>query len=59
MHFAGRRHRILRHDAATPCLKEGYQLQSTLYPCVESKAFFRWWSGERKRDGVSGDTALL
>ena len=46
--------RLLRQDDATPCLKGGLQLKSTLQLCVERKAFFRWWSGEHQQDGVGG-----
>ena len=44
---------------AKPCLKCRLQLESTAKPDGKCEGFSRWWSGERRRDGVNGDNAAL
>ena len=44
---------------AKPCLKCRLRLKSTEKPDGKCEDFSRWWSGERRRDGVNGDNAAL
>ena len=44
---------------AKPCLKCRLRLKSTEKPDGKCEDFSRWWSGERRRDGVNGDNTAL
>ena len=40
-------------------LKSRPQLKSMICLYGKCEGFSRWWSGERRRDGVNGDNAAL